>query len=116
MQLPDPPPSRRNLLQTSLYFASMIGFLVFSDWASPSKAVVPLKENVVAVAAKGTRVNLPEGANLEVEHYRGGRRAIHGGVAGAHCRAGSEDQSRSWPRPTFRWMPSAAATPARFSR
>jgi len=31
LQVPDPPPSRRNLLQTSLYFASMIGFLVFRN-------------------------------------------------------------------------------------
>jgi len=66
MQLPDPPPSRRSLLQTSLYFASMIGFLVFSDWANPSKAVVPVKQDVVAVAAKGTRLTLPEKAQLDV--------------------------------------------------
>ena len=66
LQLPDPPPSRRNLGQTAVYFASMIGFLVFSDWASPSKAVIPLKENVVAIAAKGTRVTLPERAQLDV--------------------------------------------------
>jgi len=66
LQLPDPPPSRRNLLQTSLYFASMIGFLVFSDWANPSKAVVPVKQDVVAVAAKGTRLTLPDQAQLDV--------------------------------------------------
>jgi uncharacterized membrane protein YraQ (UPF0718 family) len=36
MRLPDPPPARRNLAQTALFFASMIGFLVFSDWANPS--------------------------------------------------------------------------------
>ena len=37
MQLPDPPPAKRNLLQTGAFFAAMIAFLVFSDWASPSQ-------------------------------------------------------------------------------
>ncbi len=64
MQLPDPPPSRRSLLQTSLYFASMIGFLVFSDWASPSKTVVPIKQQVVAVTADKASVRLPDNARL----------------------------------------------------
>jgi uncharacterized protein len=36
MHLPDPPPGRRSLLQTALFIASMILFLVFSDWANPS--------------------------------------------------------------------------------
>jgi len=40
LQLPDPPPARRSLLQTALFFAAMIGFLVFSDWANPSQTTV----------------------------------------------------------------------------
>jgi uncharacterized protein len=40
LQLPDPPTPRRNLLQTALFFASMIGFLVFSDWANPSQTII----------------------------------------------------------------------------
>jgi uncharacterized membrane protein YraQ (UPF0718 family) len=40
MQLPDPPAPKRNLLQTSLFFAAMIGFLVFSDWANPSQTTI----------------------------------------------------------------------------
>ncbi len=40
MRLPDPPPATRSLLQTALFFASMIGFLVFSDWANPSQTIV----------------------------------------------------------------------------
>jgi uncharacterized membrane protein YraQ (UPF0718 family) len=40
MQLPDPPAPRRNLLQTALFFAAMIGFLVFSDWANPSQTTI----------------------------------------------------------------------------
>jgi uncharacterized protein len=68
MQLPDPPPSRRNLLQTSLYFASMIGFLVFSDWASPSETIITKTNGtrlVVAVLQETTqdyRVQLEEPA------------------------------------------------------
>ena len=40
MQLPEPPPARRNLWQTSLFFAAMIAFLVFSDWANPSQTII----------------------------------------------------------------------------
>jgi uncharacterized membrane protein YraQ (UPF0718 family) len=65
MQLPDPPAAKRGLGQTALYFASMLGFLVFSDWATPSKAVVPLKPDAVATAAKGTRLKLPEQVRLQ---------------------------------------------------
>jgi uncharacterized membrane protein YraQ (UPF0718 family) len=39
-QLPEPPPARRSLGQTAGFFAAMIGFLVFSDWASPSQTVI----------------------------------------------------------------------------
>ena len=40
MQLPDPPAAKRSLLQTALFFAAMIGFLVFSDWANPSQTTI----------------------------------------------------------------------------
>ncbi len=40
MQLPDPPPARRSLVQTAVFFAAMIGFLVFSDWANPSQTQI----------------------------------------------------------------------------
>ncbi|TWU66812.1 permease [Crateriforma conspicua] len=40
MQLPDPPPAKRKGWQTVLFFASMILFLVFSDWANPSQTVI----------------------------------------------------------------------------
>jgi hypothetical protein len=40
MQLPEPPPSRRSLWQTALFIASMILFLVFSDWANPSHTLL----------------------------------------------------------------------------
>ena len=57
MQLPDPPAPRRTLLQTSLYFASMILFLVFSDWADPSETVLHFKDGsqrVVSVLEETT--------------------------------------------------------------
>ena len=38
--LPDPPPARRSLWQTVLYFACMMAFLVFSDWYNPGNVVV----------------------------------------------------------------------------
>jgi uncharacterized membrane protein YraQ (UPF0718 family) len=40
MQLPEPPPAKRGLWQTALFFVCMIAFLVFSDWASPSQTVI----------------------------------------------------------------------------
>jgi uncharacterized membrane protein YraQ (UPF0718 family) len=44
MQLPDPPPAKRSLWQTSLFFVVMIAFLVFSDWANPSHTVIYKKD------------------------------------------------------------------------
>jgi uncharacterized membrane protein YraQ (UPF0718 family) len=40
MQLPDPPPAKRKFWQTALFFACMITFLVFSDWANPSQTII----------------------------------------------------------------------------
>ena len=40
MQLPDPPPAKRSLWQTALFFVCMIAFLVFSDWANPSQTII----------------------------------------------------------------------------
>ena len=44
MQLPDPPPAKRNLWQTALFFVCMIAFLVFSDWASPAQTSIQKKD------------------------------------------------------------------------
>ena len=38
--LPEPPPARRRLWQTVLYFACMMAFLVFSDWYNPGNVIV----------------------------------------------------------------------------
>ncbi len=40
MQLPEPPPAKRGLGKTALFFVCMIAFLVFSDWANPSQTVI----------------------------------------------------------------------------
>ena len=59
MQLPDPPPAKRNLFQTSLFFAGMILFLVFSDWANPSQTTIEKKDGTrlqVAVQLETTQI------------------------------------------------------------
>jgi uncharacterized membrane protein YraQ (UPF0718 family) len=66
MQLPDPPAPKRNLFQTCLFFAAMIAFLVFSDWANPSMTTIAKKDGTkmqVAVLLETTemlRVQLEE--------------------------------------------------------
>jgi uncharacterized membrane protein YraQ (UPF0718 family) len=40
MQLPDPPAPKRSLLQTAIFFACMMSFLIFSDWANPSLTTI----------------------------------------------------------------------------
>jgi uncharacterized membrane protein YraQ (UPF0718 family) len=40
MMLPEPPPATRKFWQTALFFTCMIVFLVFSDWASPSRTIL----------------------------------------------------------------------------
>jgi hypothetical protein len=39
-QMPDPPPAKRRGWQSGLLLATMIGFLVFSDWFNPGDAIV----------------------------------------------------------------------------
>ncbi len=66
LQLPDPPPARRSLLQTALFFAAMIGFLVFSDWANPSQTTIEktdgthLKVAVLLETTEMLRVQIEE--------------------------------------------------------
>lgn len=47
MALPDPPPAKRNLWQTAVFFAAMITFLVFADWANPSQTILETKDGRV---------------------------------------------------------------------
>jgi len=66
MRLPEPPPAKRNLFQTALFFAAMIAFLVFSDWANPSLTTIEKSDGTkmrVAVLLEMTdmlRVQLEE--------------------------------------------------------
>ena len=69
MQLPEPPAPTRNLFQTALFFAAMIGFLVFSDWANPSQTRIVKTDGTqmqVALLLETTetlRVQLEESTN-----------------------------------------------------
>ncbi|HPD17661.1 MAG TPA: permease [Planctomycetota bacterium] len=56
MQLPPPPASRRNLLQTLAYFAAMVLFLVFSDWASTHDVTIALKDGTTLKANVRTQM------------------------------------------------------------
>lgn len=47
MAMPDPPPARRSLWQTALFFIAMITFLVFSDWANPSQTIIEKTDGTV---------------------------------------------------------------------
>ncbi|MEX1230665.1 MAG: permease [Planctomycetaceae bacterium] len=40
IDMPEPPPAKRSLLQTVLFFLAMIAVLVFSDWSSPSQTMI----------------------------------------------------------------------------
>jgi len=59
MALPEPPPAKRSLWQTSLFFLAMIAFLVFSDWANPSQTIIHKKDGTrmqVAVMLETTEM------------------------------------------------------------
>jgi len=56
MQMPAPPASRRNLLQTVAYFAAMVLFLVFSDWANTNDVTIALKDGTTLSANVRTKM------------------------------------------------------------
>ncbi|MGL6195139.1 MAG: permease [Thermoguttaceae bacterium] len=66
MQLPDPPPSKRKLWQTALFMATMIAFLVFSDWVNPGTKLITIGDNAVAQFADGSEKKIPSGVTLNV--------------------------------------------------
>lgn len=47
MQMPEPAPSKRSLLQTGLFIASMIAFLVFSDWVNPGTKILTIEKGAM---------------------------------------------------------------------
>ncbi len=56
MQMPPPPASRRSLLQTLAYFAAMVLFLVFSDWANTNDVTIALKDGTTLSANVRTKM------------------------------------------------------------
>ena len=116
MQLPDPPPSKRSLWQTSAYLGSMIAFLVFSDWANPSQTIITKTdgtqlqvavllettemfrvqvEEPVGDLKKGQKLIIPKSEIAESEYRR--RRRATSGRPGSTCTAGIS-RSLSSPR------------------
>ena len=58
MALPPSPPSKRALWQNTVFLASMILFLVFSDWSDPSRTAVELRPNTPVTLMDGTKERL----------------------------------------------------------
>ncbi|MBM4049845.1 MAG: permease [Planctomycetes bacterium] len=50
MQMPEPPASPRRLWQTTLYFACMVLFLVFSDWYNTNDVTIALRDGATITA------------------------------------------------------------------
>lgn len=50
MLLPEPPKSTRSLWKTTLFFAAMIFFLVFSDWYNTNDVTIALKDGSALIA------------------------------------------------------------------
>ena len=50
LQMPEPERSRRSLWQTTLFFACMVLFLVFSDWFPTNDATITLRDGTVLKA------------------------------------------------------------------
>jgi uncharacterized membrane protein YraQ (UPF0718 family) len=79
VELPEPPPAKRRIWQTALFLATMIAFLVFSDWANSSLTTIErtdgsrLKVAVLLETTSMLRVQLEEpfaelkkGAKLDI--------------------------------------------------
>jgi uncharacterized membrane protein YraQ (UPF0718 family) len=67
MKMPEPPPAKRAVWQTALYFAAMIAFLVFSDWANPSSTTLKVSGSPTVALARGGTAQLPQDAVLKVD-------------------------------------------------
>jgi uncharacterized membrane protein YraQ (UPF0718 family) len=97
MALPEPPPAKRSLWQTSLFFAAMIGFLVFSDWANPSQTIIHKKDGTrmeVAVLLETT-----ETLRVQIEEPVGD---LEKGTKVMLAKADIERTERSAP-PNYQW-------------
>jgi uncharacterized membrane protein YraQ (UPF0718 family) len=67
MQMPEPPASKHAGWQIALFFFTMIGFLVFSDWANPSSTILQVSGRPTVALARGGTAQLPENVELNVD-------------------------------------------------
>jgi uncharacterized protein len=65
MQMPEEPPGRRPLWKTALFFASMVIFLIFSDWYNTNDVTIALRDGTRIEA--NVRFSRPE--TLEIQQY-----------------------------------------------
>jgi uncharacterized membrane protein YraQ (UPF0718 family) len=66
LQMPPPPAPRRRLWQTTLYFAGMILFLVFSDWANTNDVTIAMTDGTTVTA----NVRYRTADNMDVKVYQ----------------------------------------------
>jgi len=65
MQMPEPPASPRRLWQTTLYFACMVLFLVFSDWYNTNDVTIALRDGATLTA----NVRYQAADTMDVQEY-----------------------------------------------
>ena len=69
MQMPEPAPTKRKLWQTALFLATMIVFLIFSDWSNLGTKVLTIDKGAVITHLDNTvgrtEIVLPEMIRLE---------------------------------------------------
>ncbi len=70
MQMPEAPASPRPLWKTALFFAAMVGFLIFSDWYNTNDVTIELKDGTRIEA--NIRFSRPE--TVEIQEYDTGGR------------------------------------------
>lgn len=55
LQLPEPAPSKRKFWQTPLFLATMIAFLVLSDWTNPGTTILTINRGATLIRLDRTR-------------------------------------------------------------
>jgi uncharacterized membrane protein YraQ (UPF0718 family) len=93
MQLPDPPRPKRRLWQTTVYFAAMMAFLVFSDWYNPGNVTMHLTDgsSFSAVMLQETRNEVVVQIDQATERMRVGDR-----ITIAKSDILSQEETDSW--------------------
>jgi uncharacterized membrane protein YraQ (UPF0718 family) len=105
--MPEPPPARRSLWQTTLYFACMMAFLVFSDWYNPGNVVVHRSDGaeISAVLLQETRDEIV----LQVDRPTGGL-AVGDRITMAKEEIARVDEAQNWVMSVYhaKWYLAAA--------